>query len=180
MTCELENMWKEVVMTFFKVLSQHFLGGTEEKHKKTQSLQLGSELRSELGTFQTWSIRAKHWTMAFNWNYLKACFLWPKSWYTSLLMMMSTMRYNCSTATIPVYLWLGWTITSCCIQDILLCKFCPLFMKSIQPVEDYTCKYSTVFSHMYETNCMIFLVISKEYICYWMHTSCFWHLSLWH
>jgi hypothetical protein len=31
---ELERMWKEVVMVCFKVLFQHFTGGSEEFHEK--------------------------------------------------------------------------------------------------------------------------------------------------
>jgi hypothetical protein len=34
---ELERMWKEAVMAYFKVLSRHFPGGTEENHEKPRS-----------------------------------------------------------------------------------------------------------------------------------------------
>jgi hypothetical protein len=30
---ELDKMWKEAVMIYFKVLSQHLLGGTEENNE---------------------------------------------------------------------------------------------------------------------------------------------------
>jgi hypothetical protein len=30
---ELERVWKEMVMTYLKVLSQHLPGGTEENHE---------------------------------------------------------------------------------------------------------------------------------------------------
>jgi hypothetical protein len=33
---ELERMWKGAGMTYFKVLSQHFHGGTEENHEQPQ------------------------------------------------------------------------------------------------------------------------------------------------
>jgi hypothetical protein len=36
MTCELERMWKEEVVTKFKVLSRHFPGGTEENREIRQ------------------------------------------------------------------------------------------------------------------------------------------------
>jgi hypothetical protein len=32
---ELERIWKEVVVAYFKVLSWHLPGGTEKNHKKT-------------------------------------------------------------------------------------------------------------------------------------------------
>jgi hypothetical protein len=35
MNNELERMWREAVMTEFKVLFQHFPEGTEESHKKS-------------------------------------------------------------------------------------------------------------------------------------------------
>jgi hypothetical protein len=34
MNDKLEIMWKEVVVTYFKVLSWHLLGGMEKNHKK--------------------------------------------------------------------------------------------------------------------------------------------------
>jgi hypothetical protein len=36
---ELERIWKEAVMTQFKVLSQHLPGETDKNHKKPQSRQ---------------------------------------------------------------------------------------------------------------------------------------------
>jgi hypothetical protein len=50
MNNELEKIWKEAVMAYCKVLSQHLLGGTEGKHK-TLSGQPVSELRFESGTY---------------------------------------------------------------------------------------------------------------------------------
>jgi hypothetical protein len=37
MNNELEKMWKEVVMAYFKILSEHLPEGTEENHVKPQS-----------------------------------------------------------------------------------------------------------------------------------------------
>jgi hypothetical protein len=40
MNGDLERMWKEEVMAYFKVSSWHLPGGTEEYHKKPQFGQL--------------------------------------------------------------------------------------------------------------------------------------------
>jgi hypothetical protein len=37
MNDELRRMWKETVVTYFKILFQNFPGGTEETHTKPQS-----------------------------------------------------------------------------------------------------------------------------------------------
>jgi hypothetical protein len=47
---ELEKIWKEAVMAYFKVLSWHSPGGTEENHDKPQSEQPDSGPRFEPGT----------------------------------------------------------------------------------------------------------------------------------
>jgi len=43
---ELEGMWKETIVAYFKVLSRHLPGGTEESHKNfsQDSLSLGQNL----------------------------------------------------------------------------------------------------------------------------------------
>jgi hypothetical protein len=37
MNNESQKIWKEAVVDYFKVLSWHLPGGTEENHKKSQS-----------------------------------------------------------------------------------------------------------------------------------------------
>jgi hypothetical protein len=36
MTDELERIWKEAIVVYFKVSSRRSLGGSEENHEKTQ------------------------------------------------------------------------------------------------------------------------------------------------
>jgi hypothetical protein len=53
---ELERIWKEAAMTYFKVLSWHLSGGTEENDDKPQSGWPVLGLRFELGTFRILSM----------------------------------------------------------------------------------------------------------------------------
>jgi hypothetical protein len=41
---ELERMWKEAVVAYFKVLLQHSIGGTEENHDKLRIAGLRAEI----------------------------------------------------------------------------------------------------------------------------------------
>jgi hypothetical protein len=45
MNNKLESLWKEMVVTQFKVLSRHLFGGTEVNHENHQSRLLVSGLR---------------------------------------------------------------------------------------------------------------------------------------
>lgn len=46
------RMGKEVVMTYFKVLTQYLPGGTEENHKEPQSWKVPSRPRIIYGTYK--------------------------------------------------------------------------------------------------------------------------------
>jgi hypothetical protein len=49
MNVELEGMWKEMIMAYFKALFWHMCGGSEENHKKSQSGKLVFRPRYEPG-----------------------------------------------------------------------------------------------------------------------------------
>jgi hypothetical protein len=42
MNNELERVWKEAIVTYFKILPRHLTGGTEENHGKPQSQDIRS------------------------------------------------------------------------------------------------------------------------------------------
>jgi hypothetical protein len=48
----MKNLWKEVILAYFKVLSWHSPAETEENHKKSQSGQQASQPRFKTGNSQ--------------------------------------------------------------------------------------------------------------------------------
>jgi len=69
-----KQMWKEVVMACFKVLSYHMPGKNEEKQEKPHSGQSASRLRFELKTSQIWSTTTSSVTSSYEHNKLYADF----------------------------------------------------------------------------------------------------------
>jgi hypothetical protein len=47
MNDNLENTWNEAAVDYFRVLSRHYPGGTEERHERTQSSTAPPERMSE-------------------------------------------------------------------------------------------------------------------------------------
>jgi hypothetical protein len=60
---ELKRIWKEVIMVLFKVLTQHFHGGTTENHKQPQDSQsVCSDMKPGLPEYEAGG--TTHLTMA--------------------------------------------------------------------------------------------------------------------